>query len=58
MITPASYEDAMQINEENGNMKSAIKDTVIVLKQYGYDSGAEILERMERENERLQREEN
>ena len=46
MITPAYYEDAMKMNEENKNKKAAIKDTIIVLKQYGFDSGADILERM------------
>lgn len=50
MITPASYEDAMQMNEESGNLKSAIKDTVIVLKQYGFDAGANILERITRDD--------
>lgn len=53
MITPAQYEDSMRINEENKNLKGAIKDTVLILKQYGYDSGAETLERMlkdDREN--------
>lgn len=43
MITPAHYEDAMQLNRESKNLQKAISDTCDVLKEYGYDAGAEIL---------------
>jgi hypothetical protein len=50
MITPAQYEDSMLEDERNGNIKCALKDTVLVLKQYGYDAGAEVLERIIRDD--------
>ena len=43
MITPAYYEMYMNQHKENGDKKNAIKDTVTVLKQHGYDCGADIL---------------
>lgn len=49
-ITAAAYEDMMQTYEEslkNGcplQAEKAVSDTVEVLKQFGYDSGAKIFE--------------
>ncbi len=48
LITAAVYEDMMQTYEEslkNGckiQKEKVVEDTVTVLKQFGYDSGAEI----------------
>lgn len=53
MITPAQFEDIMkdyQIrmkNEKNNRediQRKALKDVGYILKQFGYDSGANILE--------------
>lgn len=46
MVTPAHFEDSMKENERDHNVKAAVKDTVTILKQFGYDSGANILLRM------------
>lgn len=43
MITAQYYLEYMRKNKENGDVKNAVKDTVAVLKQYGYDMGADIL---------------
>ena len=53
MITPAQFEDIMEDykirmkNEENNRediQRKALKDVGYILKQFGYDSGANILE--------------
>lgn len=46
MITPAIYEDNMQELESSHNYNKAISDTVTVLKQFGYDAGAELFKRL------------
>lgn len=51
MITPAHFEDSMKENEREHNVKAAVKDTVTILKQFGYDSGANILLRMMEQKE-------
>ena len=49
-ITAAAYEDMMQMYEEslkNGRplqAEKAVSDTLDVLKQFGYDAGAEIFQ--------------
>lgn len=50
MITAAHYEQMMESNKENKDYKNAIKDTISVLKEYGYDAGANILVEMLKEN--------
>lgn len=42
MVTPAIYEDAINDNKSTMDCKKMIEDTVTVLKQFGYDSGAEV----------------
>ena len=50
LITAAVYEDMMQTYRENLKngcplqAEKAVKDTVDVLKQFGYDSGAKVFE--------------
>ena len=55
MVTPAYFENDMKDYENQMSFKDAdkekikekaVKDTVHVLKQYGYDSGAESFERI------------
>lgn len=54
MIMPAMFEDIMQEYEEplkHGGIvidikRKAVADVAHVLKQYGYDAGAEIFERI------------
>lgn len=46
MIYPGTYETEMKAHEEDGNLENAIKDTLAVLKQEGYEAGANVLERM------------
>jgi rubrerythrin len=50
MVTPAYYEMYMNQHKKDGDKKNAIKDTVAVLKQYGYTAGAEILTDMANES--------
>ena len=42
MVTPAIYEDAINDSKSTMDCKKMIEDTVTVLKQFGYDSGAEV----------------
>lgn len=55
MVTPANFEDIMKDYESQMKINSsdkkklkekAIKDVIFVLKQHGYDSGANIFERI------------
>ncbi|MBO4541631.1 MAG: hypothetical protein J5725_00465 [Bacteroidales bacterium] len=55
MVTQAYYEEYMRTNKENNDKKNAIKDTITILKQDGYDAGADILAEMflgEKDNEK------
>lgn len=49
MVTPALFEDSMEIYLQNPsveNKEKALADTISVLKQYGYDSGASLFDKL------------